>query len=96
MSRGSSGSSSLVVVGDDFMTVRLFNYPALPNSEHKKFRGHHSHVMAVRFIECGSASESSNKGGFHQDKTSIDSKKEWMVVSAGGLDRCVFLWRVRG
>ena len=71
--------STLLVVGDDMRNVRLYNFPCLPDAEHVNYQGHHSHVMATRFC-CRGGDEG--------------TKKEWYVVSAGGLDRCVFLWNV--
>eukprot|EP00200_Dunaliella_tertiolecta_P007628 CAMPEP_0202381592 /NCGR_PEP_ID=MMETSP1127-20130417/37027_1 /ASSEMBLY_ACC=CAM_ASM_000462 /TAXON_ID=3047 /ORGANISM="Dunaliella tertiolecta, Strain CCMP1320" /LENGTH=1435 /DNA_ID=CAMNT_0048980603 /DNA_START=339 /DNA_END=4646 /DNA_ORIENTATION=+ len=39
-----------LVTGDDFSTVRLFNYPVVwDDAPYKAFRGHASHVMDVRF-----------------------------------------------
>eukprot|EP00116_Pleurobrachia_bachei_P003289 sb/3463551/ len=42
--------SSVVATGDDFGTVKLFQYPVREKySKHKKFFGHSAHVVGVRF-----------------------------------------------
>ena len=64
----------LLVTGDDFRCVRLYTYPCLPGAQEIKYRGHHSHVMSVRFCQ--------------------NVNNDWCLVSAGGLDRCIFLWKV--
>jgi len=39
-----------LVTGDDFSTLRLFNYPVVwDDAPYKAFRGHSSHVMCARF-----------------------------------------------
>ncbi|GFR50670.1 hypothetical protein Agub_g12921 [Astrephomene gubernaculifera] len=47
---GVSGAGFLVTA-DDFSTVKLFNYPVVADdAPYKAFRGHASHVTAVRFL----------------------------------------------
>jgi len=48
----SSSSRRLVAAGDDFGSVRLFNYPVMSN-DHECIRmsGHSEHVTSVRFYE---------------------------------------------
>ena len=77
-------NGDLLVTGDDFRNVRLYSWPCLPNATGKFYSGHHSHVMSVRFCERDGLTES---GG-------VKLKRDWSVVSAGGLDRCVFVWKV--
>ena len=41
----------LVVTGDDFGTVKVFNYPCVvKNAPHKVCTGHSSHVTNTRFL----------------------------------------------
>lgn len=40
---------SVCVTGDDFGTIKLFNFPNFDGSSYNKFIGHSSHVTNVRF-----------------------------------------------
>jgi WD40 repeat protein len=71
--------STLLIAGDDMRNVRLYNWPSLPGAEYVNYQGHHSHVMAVRFCRRLDSTRGLN---------------QWYVISAGGLDKCVFLWSV--
>jgi WD40 repeat protein len=44
-----NASRTLVVTGDDFGDVKLFNYPCLPKAKSVAFGGHSSHVVTTRF-----------------------------------------------
>ena len=68
-----------MIAGDDMRNVRLYNWPSLPGAEYVNYQGHHSHVMAVRFCRRLDSTRGLN---------------QWYVISAGGLDKCVFLWSV--
>jgi microtubule-associated protein-like 6 len=41
--------ATLIVTGDDFGFVKLFNYPCPKGTNHKKFQGHSAHVTQVRW-----------------------------------------------
>ena len=69
----------LVVTGDDFGTVKMFNYPCVvKEAAHKVGRGHSSHVANVRFLST-SVGPDSARGA---------------VVSTGGRDASVLLWSI--
>ena len=67
----------LMVAGDDFNSIRIFNYPVI-NSNHQCIRllGHSEHVAKVRFVNGGSERRIISCGG--NDKTII----QWKEVSA--------------
>lgn len=39
----------ICATGDDFGTIKLFNFPNFEKSSYNKFIGHSSHVTNVRF-----------------------------------------------
>ena len=78
-----SAVDSLLAIGDDMMNVRLYNYPCLPGAKYSSYAGHHSHVMCVRIIRIF---EDHPEGG---KQTPV-----YMCISAGGLDKCVFVWDI--
>merc|ERR1719320_2423719 len=44
------GNSNYVVSGDNFGTVRLFNYPAINEEANWEFKGHGAFVVGCKFL----------------------------------------------
>ena len=84
-----------MVTGDDMMTVRLYNFPCLPGAQHSAYNGHHSHVMCVRLVKLGAGEDNLNSGrGAAAAGEKALPAVRYMCVSAGGLDKCLFVWEV--
>ena len=71
-----------VISGDDNGKVNLFNFPCLSDAECVEGIGHSSHVTNIRFVR--------NEGS--GDDGVADSRD--VFVSAGGKDRCIFVWKI--
>ena len=67
-----SADGRSLVTGDDFGTVKLFDFPCPDKTTGIRYIGHAAHVSNIKF-------------------TLDDSH----VVSVGGDDSCLFVWRTR-
>jgi WD40 repeat protein len=76
-----SPNGKYLATADDFGKVNLFHFPALNSkgSPHGSFVGHSSHVTCVRWARSECNSSSNAKD---------------YLLSIGGEDKCVFLWKL--
>ena len=88
----------IATVGDDGL-VRLFNSPCVvAGAPCRRYRGHSSHVMNVRFLPMGNGHDLDHDQDYRRD-----DRKTWRqgrghttarVVTAGGYDSSIFQWKV--
>jgi microtubule-associated protein-like 6 len=67
-----SSDGQSLVTGDDFGTVKLFDFPCTQTTTGHKKIGHAAHVSNIQF-----------------------ATHDTHVVSAGGDDYCLFIWRTK-
>jgi microtubule-associated protein-like 6 len=82
-----SPSGELLACADDFGKVKIFRYPVCnpKGTESEIYTGHSSHVTNVRWISENIIKSSS--------RSSNNSTTDDILISCGGMDKCVFQWR---
>jgi WD40 repeat protein len=82
-----SKNKKVIVVGDDFGNISLFNFPCIAkNAQKRVYGGHSSHVMNIKFASSGTTincDSSNGTGNVHQ-----------CVLSGGGNDNSVMVWNI--
>lgn len=82
-----SPSGKLLACADDFGKVKIFRYPVCnPNgAEAEEYTGHSSHATNVRWI----SEKRIKKSSHNSDHSTTDD----VLISCGGMDKCIFQWR---